>query len=159
MAATQAQGVPVRLFQSQQRLMLVAPMPGLEPENIRVTVDGDLVVIHGELRGPHQNDVQLVESEWSIGPYHREYALPQPVDGARANASYGNGVLVLALPKLQPGEAGQRAEFSLTQYMSGHGEHVGHVGVDLREESTEEHVQRMCDLACAGGSPDELDEP
>jgi HSP20 family protein len=149
------QGVPVRLFESEHRLMLVAPMPGLEPSDIRVTVDGDVVVIHGELRGPHQNDVKLVESEWSIGPYHREYTLPQPVDGTRANASYGNGVLVLALPKLRPGEIGKRAEFGLSRYVSGHGEHVGHVGSDLHGQSTSEHERRLNEMCCAAGTPDE----
>ena len=155
MPRAETQAVPVRIFQSEHRLMLVAPMPGLEPSDIRVTVDGDVVIIHGELRGPRQNEIDLVESEWSIGPYHRECALPRPVDGARANASYGNGVLTLVLPLLQAGETGQRAEFSLNRHACGHGEHVGHVGHDLSARTTEEHERRLREISHAAGRPDE----
>ena len=45
----------------------------------------------------------LVE-EWRIGPYYREISLPQPVDGNLTNATYGNGVLLLSMPRAQPNQ-------------------------------------------------------
>jgi HSP20 family molecular chaperone IbpA len=38
------QPLPVRLYQSDDQLLLVAPMPGLEPEDISITVDGKSVM-------------------------------------------------------------------------------------------------------------------
>src|SRR5690242_13409256 len=90
--------VPVRVYITDNRIMVVAPMPGLEPENISVTIAGDQVTLRGEERGPRQHAREMVVNEWTIGPYYRELVLPAPVQGARTNATYGNGVLVLAMP-------------------------------------------------------------
>jgi HSP20 family protein len=136
---TSAQVLPVRVYQTEDRIMVTAPMPGLEPENIAVRIDGDHVLIHGEERGPHQRDLALSIAEWAIGPYHRELELPEPVDGALTNATYGNGVLVLSMPKVSAGHLGQRAEFRLITITGGRGERVGHIGRNAIPHSTEQH--------------------
>ena len=41
---------------------------------------------------------ELLVDEWSAGVSHRELALPVPVNTACANVTYGNGVLMVALP-------------------------------------------------------------
>src|SRR5919106_5259395 len=92
------QPLPVRVYEGDGRVMVAAPMPGLAPQDISISVAGDHVTIHGALRGPHQDERTLSVAEWAVGPYHRDLTLLQPVDGTRANATYGNGVLVLALP-------------------------------------------------------------
>jgi hypothetical protein len=100
--------------------MVMAPMPGLGPEDIVVRIDGRHVVIHGDARGPHQDDVNLSIAEWAVGPYHRELDLPEGVDGVVTNATYGNGVLVLSMPKLRAGHAGTAAEFRLVTVANAH---------------------------------------
>ncbi len=136
------QKLPVRVYQSDDRIMIAAPMPGLEPEDIHVTVSGDKVTIRGEYRGPRQEERDLLIAEWAVGPYYREITLPQAVNGALANATFGNGVLVLALPKLQPGAQPALAEFQLEVIEAPRGERVGHAGRDLHPMTTEEHRRR-----------------
>jgi HSP20 family protein len=142
-APRQEQLVPVRMYQGDDRLMVAAPMPGLEPENISVIIRGDTVTIRGEYRGPHQEDRDLLIAEWATGPYYRELQLPQPVDGARTNATYGNGVLVLVMPKLAPGSGGHDGEFHLQVVTATRGERVGHAGRDLHDTSTEAHLRQL----------------
>ena len=98
--------VPVKVYRSQDLLTVAAPMAGLGPEDItvEVTTDGHLV-LQGNLcelpkteRGPVGERKEVLVDEWMIGPYHRELTLPAPVDGERATVTYGNGVLVVALP-------------------------------------------------------------
>jgi HSP20 family protein len=139
----QEQVVPVRVYQGDGRLMLAAPMPGLEPENISVTVSQSRAVIRGEYRGPHQEDRDLLVAEWAVGPYYREVQLPHPVDGRRTNATYGNGVLVLAMPKLSQGEDGNDAELHLEVLAATRGEYVGHAGRDLHPTTTAEHLRHQ----------------
>src|SRR2546421_419754 len=98
------QTMPVQLHQAAKRLVLAAPMPGLEPQDIVVTIHDERVIIHGAYRGSRQGQPEILVSEWTIGPYHRELRLPQPVNGVLTNATYGNGVLVLSMPTLAPGE-------------------------------------------------------
>jgi HSP20 family protein len=134
--------IPVRVYQSSDRLMVAAPLPGVEPGDIAVRVAGDTLTIHGDVRGVHQEDVDLLLEEWAIGPYHREVRLPHPVDGSRANATYGNGVLVLALPKASRGDASGDAEFRLQVVGAPRGQRVGHHGQALSATTTEAHRQQ-----------------
>jgi HSP20 family molecular chaperone IbpA len=46
------QEIPVKVYKTDDRLMVVAPMPGLEPENIMIEVtDNGHLILNGELRG------------------------------------------------------------------------------------------------------------
>ena len=133
------QTLPVRIYETERRIMVVSPMPGLEPGDIEVTIDAHRVTLHGRARGPHQHELALLISEWSIGPYHREVRLPVPVAAELANATYDNGVVVLCLPKVPAGAAPGRAEFTLDAIEATRGEHVGHVGREVIPTSTREH--------------------
>ena len=90
------QHIPVKVYRTDERLMIAAPMAGLKPENIvvEVTAEGCLI-LHGDLRGMLKEVKELLLDEWSVGIYHRELALPVPVDGKSANVTYGNGVLTV----------------------------------------------------------------
>lgn len=123
----EAQTVPVRIYESGNHVMLAAPMPGLEPQDISVSIADHTISIRGEERGPRQHDLELLIAEWSIGPYSREIVLEQAVDGALTNATYGNGVLVLAMPKASDAR-GVDAEFTLEPISATRGERVGHTG-------------------------------
>jgi HSP20 family molecular chaperone IbpA len=84
--------------------MVAVPTPGLEPTDIGVVVDGDRVTIEGKRRGQHQDDVDLIMAEWTIGPYYRELALDHPIRAELINVTYDNRVLVLVMPKRRPGQ-------------------------------------------------------
>jgi HSP20 family protein len=145
MAKTQpsAQSIPVQIHQTDTLIVLAAPMPGLEPQDISVVVADDKVTIHGSYRGSRQEKDDVLVAEWTVGPYTRELVLPQPVNGARTNATYGNGVLVLAMPKLEGKSADGHAEFQIEVVQATLGQRIGHTGSELRPMTTEEHRQRM----------------
>ena len=132
MSKKQTQELPVRIYRSENQFALAAPLAGLEPEDITIAIDGKHVTIHGKQRGPRQDDLDLLKAEWSIGPYHRQVDLPENVDGSLANATYGNGVLVLTLPKADSKGKATRAEFTLEPVSPARGEHVGHVGHEIK---------------------------
>ena len=91
--------VPVNLYREGDRLMVAAPLPGMEPGSIRIDVHGRTMSIEADLRGPGQLRTQrYLSREWTVGPYARTLTLPGPVDAEAANAVYNNGVLVVMLP-------------------------------------------------------------
>jgi HSP20 family protein len=93
------QHIPVKVYRTPDRLMVVAPMPGLIPEDILIEVTADkTLILQGELRGTLKDVKELLVDEWSVGGYYREISLSDAVDGVHANVTYGNGVLVVALP-------------------------------------------------------------
>lgn len=130
------------MYQTDYRIMVAAPMPGLEPTDIVVAVRGDRLRIHGRQRGPHQHERNLLRSEWAVGPYVGEVVLPQPVNGSMTNVTYGNGVLVIAMPKMERGQRGVSAEIRLTTLEATRGEHVGHASRLVKPMTTEEHLMK-----------------
>ena len=95
------QQIPLKVYRSSDRLMIAAPMAGLEPEDISVQVSANgHMVIRGNVRGMLKDikDKELLVDEWSVGTYYREFDLGVGVDAGHANMNYGNGVLVVAFP-------------------------------------------------------------
>jgi HSP20 family protein len=137
------QTVPVQMHQTDDLIVLAAPMPGLEPQDISVVITGDKVTIVGSYRGARQEDSDLLVSEWTIGPYFREVVLPQPVNGPLTNATYGNGVLVVAMPKMEEQRQGSYTEFQLEVVEATRGQRIGHTGSEMRPTTTEEHRHKM----------------
>ncbi len=122
------QHIPVNMYSTNGRLMVTAPMPGLEPENITIEVTGDgRLVLQGALRGmlKEHDGKQRFLDEWHIGAYAREVALPVSVNAVCANASYGNGVLALAFPL---SEHTAPARLTLERVAPTHGQHKGNAG-------------------------------
>lgn len=93
------QRVPVNVYREGRRIMVAAPLPGMEPSNIQVDVDGRIVTIRGGVREPSQARTQeYIVKEWTVGPCYRTIEVPEPVDADLAYASYHNGVLILIFP-------------------------------------------------------------
>lgn len=96
------QSVPFKVYRSDDRLTIAAPLPGMEPEDIVVEVTSDgRCILDGALRGSLKGMKELILDEWSVGGYHRKLKLPVAVNADQANLAnltYGNGVLVVAFP-------------------------------------------------------------
>jgi HSP20 family protein len=137
------QTIPMQIHQTDDLFVLATPMPGLEPQDISVVIAGDKVTVRGNYRGSRQETGNLLVSEWTIGPYARETVLPQPVNGPLTNATYGNGVLVLAMPKLARGSSESYLEFKLDVVAATLGQRIGHTGSTLRPTTTEAHRQKI----------------
>src|SRR2546428_1471854 len=120
------QQVPIKVYRTADRLMVAAPMPGMQPEDILVQVSEDgRLILQGELRGLLKDVKELLLDEWSVGSYYREITLPNAVDAEQANVTYGNGVLVVALPISDHTRA---ARLTLDTVGPAHGERAGNAG-------------------------------
>jgi HSP20 family protein len=105
---TEPTAIPVNLFENERELMVVAPMPGVGPEDISIDVtdDGHLT-LRAAQHGEGQERIEYLTREWAYGPYERTIELPCEVDAMRANVSYGNGVLSVTFPKAGATSAGR----------------------------------------------------
>jgi HSP20 family protein len=120
------QHIPVKVYRTDDRLMIAAPMAGLEPENIQVEITGDgRLILHGDQRALLKEVKELLVDEWSVGAYHRELILPVPVNAVCANVTYGNGVLMVALPI---SDQTFPAQLTLERVTPTHGQHKGNAG-------------------------------
>lgn len=133
----EAQTVPVKVYETDDRLTVAAPMPGIEPEDIMVEVaPGNQLILYGKGRGVLKDEKRVIEDEWNPGPYCRELTLPRFVDGSMANVTYRNGILVVVLPIA---EATRPAHLVLETVGADHGERVGNTGHPVRRSSNAQH--------------------
>ena len=97
---TDATAIPVNCYENDREVMVVAPMPGVAPEDISIDVTDDgWLTLRAAEHGLGQERIDYVVREWSYGPYERRLELPCCVDATRANVAFGNGVLTVTLPK------------------------------------------------------------
>lgn len=90
--------LPLDAYTTDEDLIIVASVPGLKPEEIEITLEGDQLTIAGELKPPLEN-VKYLLNERPCGPFRRTLTLNIPVDDDKAQAEFKDGVLTLTLPK------------------------------------------------------------
>lgn len=91
---------PVDIYsQGNQELVIKAEMPGLNREDIDLTVENDTLTIRGEKKLEKDiKEERFHRVERSYGSFSRTFSLPKTVDGTKVSAEYKNGVLVVRLP-------------------------------------------------------------
>jgi HSP20 family protein len=94
--AAREQTIPLNAYETSNALVLVAPMPGVMPEDVDVVVEGDCIVLESRLRTDAPKD--YVVHEWDYGGYRRS----EPIAGGYGepvHARMGNGQLVVTLTR------------------------------------------------------------
>jgi HSP20 family protein len=90
--------LPIDAYVTPDEIVIVANMPGVSPENVEITVEGDTLTIRGERPAPLEN-VDYLLQERSYGSFQRTLSINVPVDANRAEAQYESGLLTLHIPK------------------------------------------------------------
>lgn len=97
-----ATALPVDMYETENALVVKATVPGLKPEEIEVTVTGDLLTIKGEFKSEEKTEKRnYLRQERRYGSFCRQVGLPAGVDSNKAKAVFENGVLTLELPKVE----------------------------------------------------------
>lgn len=87
-------------------VIVEAELPGLKPEDIDISVQGNTLLITGEKRSEQEENRENyyhVERTW--GSFRRSVALPTEVDVDRIEARHENGVLTIRMPKSERAKA------------------------------------------------------
>jgi HSP20 family protein len=81
-------------------LVVQAAIPGYTPEQVDVTVQGDVLTLRGTMEEEQERKEDTYHlRERHTGSFHRSIRLPASVNTEEATAEYDNGVLTLRLPK------------------------------------------------------------
>ncbi len=92
--------LPVDAYTTEDAVIILASTPGVKPEDVEITIEGDTLTLRGELIGPLEN-VNYVMQERNYGRFSRTLTLNVPVQADKANAEFSNGVLTLTIPKAE----------------------------------------------------------
>ena len=93
---------PVDMYETEKALVVETPLAGIDPSHVDITVEGDMLTIKGETERKTEIDEKTYyRKEVRSGSVYRQIALPIPVIGEKAEASYDQGMLKIEIPKDQ----------------------------------------------------------
>lgn len=95
-------GPSVDLRETDNTLVLHADLPGLNPDDLDITVDENMVILKGETKRDETREERGYHlTERRYGSFYRTVPLPTAVKSEQAVARYQNGVLELTMPKIE----------------------------------------------------------
>ncbi|CAN5591014.1 hypothetical protein BH18ACT1_BH18ACT1_15380 [soil metagenome] len=108
-AAGAPQPVPVNMYEAEQAVVLIVPLPGVMADDVEVVVVGRTATIAAAMRSSAPKDYLL--HEWHYGPYERVVELPEGF-GGEGEATFANGQLAV---RIRRGPAGATRTVPVTQ--------------------------------------------
>jgi HSP20 family protein len=90
-------GVPVSVWQDDDRIYVEADLPGMSDEDVEVTVHKGVLFIRGERKAEEGRPFLFDGRTW--GRFERAITLPDEVNAAEVQAELTRGVLRVTLPK------------------------------------------------------------
>jgi len=92
----------VDVFEDKDAVKIVAELPGVTPEDVKLSLENNLLTIRGEKKQEAEERNERVHRyERSYGAFERAFVLPSTVDGEKISAEYRDGVLTVTVPKAE----------------------------------------------------------
>jgi HSP20 family molecular chaperone IbpA len=89
----------VDVFEDASGITLLADMPGVPREQLELKVEGDTLLIEGEVRAATPEGLEAVVAEVRVPRYRRSFTLSRELDSTTIDAKLKDGVLTLRIPK------------------------------------------------------------
>lgn len=90
----------VDMYQTDDEVVVKATLPGVKPEDINVSVTGDVLTLRGSMAEEKEREnATYYVRERRVGEFSRTLPLPATVVADKAKAEFEHGVLTLTLPK------------------------------------------------------------
>lgn len=89
---------PVDIFETENGLVVVADLPGVEKDQIDVNVEKNVLTLKAKPK--QQLTESIARQEYQLLPFFRQFQLSDAVDQSKISAEMKYGVLTIHLPKV-----------------------------------------------------------
>jgi HSP20 family protein len=97
-----AEALAVDVYETDQDVVVKSSVPGIQPEDIDITITGDTLTIKGETKAEEKVEkADYIRQERRYGAFSRSLTLPTTIVAEQAKAEFEDGVLTLTLPKAE----------------------------------------------------------
>lgn len=97
---TRAVYVPlVDIFESEDQLLLVADMPGVDEQGLDLTLDKNVLTIKGTISEEPPAGFAQAYTEYGVGDYERTFTIPNEIDRDGIQATIRQGTVKVTMPK------------------------------------------------------------
>jgi len=91
--------VPTEVFRTSERIVVRMDLPGVDPDDVEVTMQESTLVINGKREFPFKaDDVQFIRRGTFYGDFTQRVSLGKGLDTDEISARYDNGVLEFSIP-------------------------------------------------------------
>lgn len=102
---------PINVFEGADGAVIVAEVPGLDPDKIQIGSQGRTLTVGGERKRREADKATgYHRRERLFGAFSRSIQLPEDLDLHQATAKYENGLLIVRVPK---GEAAKPRQITV----------------------------------------------
>src|SRR5208282_1099678 len=100
---------PINVFDEKEHAMIVAEVPGLDLKSFDITAQGHTLTIHSERKREEEGRdwVGYHRRERAFGEFSRSVQLPEEFEVDKAEAKYGNGLLIIRVPRHEAAKPSQ----------------------------------------------------
>ncbi len=102
-ANSRSWSIPIDIVEEDGKLIVSASLPGLKPDDIKVSVDGNVLTVRASAASEGEssdNENGYLVRERRSGSFARSIRLPKSVDREKIESRYQDGVLHVELPKV-----------------------------------------------------------
>ncbi|HJP82156.1 MAG TPA: Hsp20/alpha crystallin family protein [Fimbriimonadaceae bacterium] len=95
--------LPIDVYDRDGKLMIRASVPGVDPENLEVQVENNVLTLRGEVKSDWEDkeDVKVYRREVSYGSFARSIRLPDNLDLSKIDAEFHNGFVTISIPRME----------------------------------------------------------
>lgn len=93
--------LPVDITEYDSKFYIRAAVPGVNPEELDIQIEKNVLTIRGELKSINQSaDEKVYRREVSYGAFARSIRLPEGLDLSAVSADFANGIVSISIPRL-----------------------------------------------------------
>jgi HSP20 family protein len=93
--------LPLDITEHSGKLFVRAAVPGVEPGDLDIQIEKNVLTIRGESRHESENtDAKVYRREVSYGAFARSIRLPEGLNLESVDAEFKNGIVTVTLPRL-----------------------------------------------------------
>ena len=92
----------VNIYEYDDKIGIVAEIPGLDKKNVTVDVEEDVLIISGDKHGFDSDGGKCITRELKQSAFTRSFNLGEYLDGTKVSAKFKDGMLSISIPKKEP---------------------------------------------------------
>ena len=92
----------VNVYEYDDKIGIIAEIPGLDKKNVSVEVEEDVLTISGDKHGVEDEGAKCITRELKHSSFKRSFNLGDHLDGDNVSATFKDGMLSISIPKKEP---------------------------------------------------------
>ena len=92
----------VNVYEYDDKIGIIAEIPGLDRKNVSVEVEENLLTISGDKHGFEDDGAKCITRELKHSSFKRSFNLGEHLDGNDVTATFKDGILSIEIPKTEP---------------------------------------------------------